>query len=412
MIKPTLILLLGTAASQLVAIASLPVLTRFFSPADFDLLAGVASAIAVYGAVAALRYEVAILLPGPVVRSASLFWLSAVTALAISTFTAAVFVCISLFTEVSVGEGGSAIVVIAVLGGLFFSLNLSSINWMLRQRRYGDVALAKFGQVIAGVAFQLFAGLLMLPGTYLVIGHCIGVAGGSIYLAIKSFIKDRKVFKRLRLRGLKAAAWRCRRYPKYSTIEALLNAGSNHGPVLLIAALANAGEAGYVFIAMKVVGAPVQLVGGIIGQVYFSRAGEFHATGTLFRSTMWLIGVLFLVGLAALVVVGMISEPAIEMMFGEGWGRVSDHVIAFTPWFLAQFITSPVSMSLHVLDRQKAAMWLQLFGFTLRFGSVLVTGLFAPIYVSTAFAVSGLIFYVAYLGVIVLALCKYGRLVK
>jgi hypothetical protein len=71
-----------------------------------------------------------------------------------------------------------------------------------------------------------------------------------------------------------------------------------------------------------------------------------------------------------------------------------------TPWFVMQFVTSPVSVALHVANRQPAALLLQLFGVILRAGAVYGASIIALARMSEAYAVSGFVFYLVYLAVV------------
>lgn len=50
-----------------------------------------------------------------------------------------------------------------------------------------------------------------------------------------------------------------------------------------------------------------------------------------------------------------------------GWRAVE----LMTPWFVFQFLASPVSMAIHVTHHQKHALFLQVFGLAVRVGCVL-----------------------------------------
>jgi hypothetical protein len=67
-----------------------------------------------------------------------------------------------------------------------------------------------------------------------------------------------------------------RRFPVYSTWEALANSAAIHVPVILVAAVAAPDEAGYLMLAMYVLQAPMSLIGAAVGQVYLSKAPAVH----------------------------------------------------------------------------------------------------------------------------------------
>ena len=63
-------------------------------------------------------------------------------------------------------------------------------------------------------------------------------------------------------------------------------------------------------------------------------------------------------------------------------------------------MTSPVSLSLHIMSLQKVALVLQIFGFALRVGGLLIFAKYFSSNVFEYYALSGFIFYLIYLIVI------------
>ena len=58
-------------------------------------------------------------------------------------------------------------------------------------------------------------------------------------------------------------------------------------------------------------------------------------------------------------------------------------------------------MALHVRNLQRTALLLQLVGFVVRVGSIIVAGYFQPGWLVETYALSGFVFYILYFGVIV-----------
>jgi hypothetical protein len=71
-----------------------------------------------------------------------------------------------------------------------------------------------------------------------------------------------------------------------------------------------------------------------------------------------------------------------------------------TPWFIAQFVASPVSMALHLTGRQRTALLLQALGLIVRILAVAVAAQAVPSIIAESYAVSGLLFYALYFAVV------------
>ena len=102
-------------------------------------------------------------------------------------------------------------------------------------------------------------------------------------------------------------------------------------------------------------------------------------------------------GVGPLLAVGILSPLVFETVFGEGWGRAGRLVAWMTPWFIMQFLATPVSMAIHVTGHQRAVFFLQIFGLILRVSLVFVAAQFSNAPVSEAYALSGALFYFIYL---------------
>lgn len=188
-----------------------------------------------------------------------------------------------------------------------------------------------------------------------------------------------------------------KRFPIYSVPEALFNTGVTHFPILLIAASHHGKiEAGFLFLALKVFALPMRLIGRSVAQVFLvDAAGHFRA-GTLRKFTINTMFGLAKVGGIPLILIGIISPFAFPIVFGGEWMRAGEIVSWLTPWFVLQFISSPVSTVLHVTNRLKTAMALQAFGMIIVSGAVIYANTFAPTYLIPIYAGVGALFYLTY----------------
>ncbi|WP_322868192.1 hypothetical protein U5922_017800 [Aquicoccus sp. G2-2] len=196
-------------------------------------------------------------------------------------------------------------------------------------------------------------------------------------------------------RSLAATLAKYRRYPIFSTPEALANVAGVQVPILMIAAMTGA-EAGQLFLAMQIMAAPMTLLGASVGQVYASRAQEELRNGTLDQFTLSMMRRLFLIGLVPMATAALLAPPLFPVVFGADWARAGVIVAWIAPWMLLQLMVSPVSMGLHVTGRLRVAMLLQTFGLVLRAGAVGVAMQLPSLNAVASFAISGAVFYAVY----------------
>ena len=272
--------------------------------------------------------------------------------------------------------------------------------WMTREKEFKLITKTRMTQSITGTTTQLGFGYIGLTPLGLIIGQVFNEGAGIFALLKYFFKKNKKIFSRVSIKSLKVTFKCFDSFPKYSTWEALTNSAGIQLPVLIIAALAIGPEAGFLMLAMRLLSAPISLIGGSVAQVYLAEAAEKHHEGQLQEFTHGTVLILAKVGAVPLLLIGIVAPVTIPFLFGDEWQRTGVLIAWMVPWFLMQFITSPISMSLLITNNHKAALLLQVFGVFLRVGCVWLTVEYFDTWLGEVYAVSGFIFYSIYLLVI------------
>lgn len=400
----------GAAFSQVLTILALPILTRIYTPEDFSLLALYSSLLGLISVAACLRFEIAIPIPDNDEDSINL--------LALAIF--------SLFSIVIILTGGiyffhaeieslisdkrlSEYLWLLPVGVLVSGLYQTWQYWSTRKRKFKLIAKTRLVQSISGVGTQVGFGLAGLSPLGLLLGQMFSSGAGFIGLAKNAIQSDKSVLGKISIIRMKDNFVAYKHYPKYSTLEAITNTGGLQIPIIIIATLAAGAEVGFVMLAIKVMAAPMGLIGGAVSQVYLSHAPDKMREGELAEFTLNVINGLFRVGVGPLLFAGVAAPALFSVVFGEGWDRAGEIVSWMTPWFIMQFVSSPISMSLHITNNQKYALLLQVFGLCIRVGAVLICYWFYKHGIVEAFAISGFLFYTIYL-ILLLKICNISVL--
>jgi O-antigen/teichoic acid export membrane protein len=381
--------------AQGLGVLALPILTRLYTPAEFNVLAVYASLLAILAVVACLRLEIAIPLPEDDREAASLLVLAFCSAL-IFTFIAAL--AVAFFPGWIARRMGvpafEPYLWMVPLGAWVASSYMVIQYWSTRKKRFLHIARTRMVQALGGVGTQAGAGWMGAGPFGLLIGHAISGGAGLFGLGREAWREDRDVLRSVTRRSMSSALRRYSRFPKYSTLEALANTAGSQLPVIIIAGLAIGPEAGYLMLATRVMAAPLALVGASVAQVYLSRAGEELRRGTLPTFTARIFDGLVKTGVGPLVFAGIVAPPVFELVFGHQWARAGELVAWMTPWSVFQFLSSPVSMVMHVRMRQRSMLLLTLFGLVLRVGTILLAARVIPDRVVEGYVVSAAVYYV------------------
>lgn len=390
----------GTGVAQCISILVIPVLTRLYSPDDFAVLAIYVSITTLVLSVAALRLEIAIPIPKDENKAIDLLVLALLFVLCIGVITLFFMFCFSSGISRLVGKPDIEEYLWLVPLGVVFGGAYSAVQyWVSRNREFPLIARTRMTQSLSSAAVQSASGMLGVGALGLIVGQIISQSGGVFLLGRKSWpgIKDK--IKSVRFERLKKTFSEFKKYPKYSTLEALCNSSSIQVPVIIISSLVVGPEVGYLMLAMKITAIPLTLLGSGTAQVYLSQAGGKLQSGSLGSFTVGVVGGLLKVGGPIILLVGGAAPFLFPLIFGEEWLRAGELVVWMVPWLIFQLMASPVSMALHVLGRQKTALIMQLGGLLLRVLTVICAG-YLDKNISESFAVSGGVFYFVYLVVV------------
>ncbi|MCY3008506.1 MAG: oligosaccharide flippase family protein [Planctomycetota bacterium] len=399
-VRSVMVLSSGTAFAHILQAASLPILTRIYSPANFQTAAVFQSLLFILAIAACLRFDTAVSLAKDTTTVLRLVVLSLLSCVMTAAAMTILLLVIPNNVLLLIGDPSSVRYFWLLPIGIVLIGFISTFqSWHIREKSFKTLSLGKITQTISLVATQIGMGVASIAPFGLIFGNLFQLFFGTAILGrrvLASMMSDdvAAVFNR---RYLWKTAVENYRFPLYSTWESLANVASIQLPLVIIGRFAIGPEAGYLLLAMTLMQAPLAILGTAIGQVFLSRAADHYHSGTLGNFTADTIRSLALIGLLPLLGIGILSPIAIGFVFGAEWSRSGWLILWMTPWFFMQFLASPTSMVLHVTGHQRDALILQVIGLVIRVAPVLVACIFNRSFVSEVYAISGFIFYTIYL---------------
>lgn len=392
----------GTLLAQIITLAVLPILTRIYTPDDFSVLASYVAFISVVSVIACMRLEIAIPLPEDDRVAINLLGLS----LFFSFFISLLIACVIFFTPqhilIRIGLELLFPYLWMLPVGVFFIGTSSALQyWAARKKEFYLISKTKVRQSIISSMVQVGGGYFYGSVVGLLFGFLMVSASGFFVLTKFIIGNSRELISKVSASAMLNALSEYRRFPKYSTLEALTNSAAIQVPIIIISTALVGPEAGCLFLAMRVMQMPMSLLGSAVSQVFLAHAAEEHRNNTLNKFFNKTILDLVKVGLGPIFFIGIVAPKLFIVVFGPEWGRAGEVVVWMIPWVSLQFITSPVSMVLHVTNNQKVAFFLQVFGFLLRICIVLAALNYDQTNVVEYYCLSGAIFYSIYFCVVV-----------
>lgn len=361
--RDSFVLVLGTVLAQLVAVATIPALSRLYSPADFGVLAVFIAVASIIANIVTLRYEAAILLPKQYADGVAIVMLSlmATSVLGGIIMLASVVLSPQVQARLGVAVLGNWLP-LAVLSGIAMAVFAVASAWLNRQRAYQRMAKLRFGQSV------LTAGCAIALGVYgqahgLLLGQLL--SGLCMMLVVLAMLPtapaqcDGQAIRRVAVEN--AAA------PTYLLPTALLDVVTMQLPVLLIISWYGSQTAGQFSMAWKILALPISLIGAAVGQVFLQRFSQLWPDALAARRLLlrtW--AGLAVVGLLPTVTLMLFGQELFAWGLGPPWRESGRMAEIMAPMLLAMLISSPTSGTFLVLGLQKFSLLFGLLVFLYR----------------------------------------------
>lgn len=392
------ILVGGTVVAQAILAATLPVATRLYTPADFSTLAVFTGIIAILSVGTCLRFDIAVPLPLKDEDGVAVVLLSLGIAAALNLL---LLVAAALFSTTLTGWLGHPelapylwlVPVATFLAGAYSTLQF----WFVRRKQFGQLARNRVMQAAGSSATQITLGVAGIAPLGLLLGQLANSGVGSIRLGWRLWRDEQATIGRVGPHDIARMARQYDRFPKFSTLEAMCNSAAVYLPIILLSAWSVGPEAGYLSLGMYAMQVPMSLIGNAVSQVYMSRGPEEARAGTIGRFTMEVLSGLLKTGVGPIICIGVVAPELFRIVFGSEWTRAGVLVTWMVPWFILQFLASPISLALHIQNRLVEAFVLQVFGLGLRTGAVVLAAALPGAPLSEFYALSGAVFYLVYL---------------
>lgn len=357
LLKSVAVLASGTAAGQLILLLSAPILTRLYSPDEFGLLGAYMAPVGIFGAVATLRYEGAIPLPGSDRIAANVLLLSMACVVVVAVVSTAVLVTwgdglARLFGVPALASMGW-LIPLGVLGvGLYSALS----HWAVRQRNFGTIARTKLIQSGGQTAVQLLAAFTPFAVFGLLFGHVLGQAAG-----IGSFLRgllgaDRDALASVSLRRIRLVALRYWKFPAYAVWSSATYAAILHAPILVLLYLFDPGTAGLFLLAHRVGLTPVTLLRMAINQSIFRDLAEARAQRVVGQTVIGPIQTMLRLVVAPAIFGAVIAPHAAAAIFGPDWYEAGRYLRWMTPWLAVVLIFGPMAPIIAVMEWQRLSL--------------------------------------------------------
>ena len=358
-------LMSGTLIAQLIGFASLPLLTRMYTVADFGEYA-LYLAIAGFGTVIATgRYEMAIMLPK---QDRDVINLVALSVLIAALLSAGVLLLLSVAGLVcewfQYGDKFPAWVYFIPLTILLTGIYQTLYYWLSRNKQFATLSQARIAQAIATATVSILAGYAGdAGGLGLICGIIVGQLVAVLWFAWVAKQHSSFTIKNVSRRRMRSNALRYKDFPIINSMHVAMDTIQSSVVPLIIGTLFGKIELGYYAFAMRIIGAPVSLVSSTTAQIFFQRASETFSSGKklyplvskMQRHLAVIIIPVFLILIAA-------APLLFENLFGPEWISAGVVTQILSPWLAINIFASVISQLPIILNKQRAAFFVSIVG--------------------------------------------------
>ncbi|AGX06497.1 O-antigen translocase [Bacillus sp. NRRL B-14911] len=339
-------LLSGTVLAQAIPILASPILSRIYTPKEFGIYSVILSVAIIISIFFTFKVERAIIIPDSQEEANMI----SNSALRILMAVLPIFIIIGIFYVVA-SDTNIIIVTLVLLLAVLISISEIFYYILSRNEKYKAISMGKFNNSASMITFQTLYGKLFPSYTGLILGFIIGIFIQAVYYVKYSILK--KVFDLNNSSNVNFILRKYKKFPLVNAPHALFDALNQQGTVFLLGVLYSSALVGNYAFLIRVVRAPISILGTTIGQVYYQElAKQINSKKLILPTLKKLIIILTVIGIIPFTILFFFSKELFIFFFGDEWKDAGMYAEYLMPFIFFNFISSPLSLIPTLLNRQ------------------------------------------------------------
>jgi O-antigen/teichoic acid export membrane protein len=352
------VLTIGTAAAQGFSMAAAPLLTRIYPAQAVGQLALFTSFISVASVSVSLKYELGIVSAASDLEAAELTFASALLSIPVSILSGVALYLAIRFSWLGFGDVPTYATLLMVATLILIGVFTAFRYWAIRQGHFRLISKTTIGQHAARALSQVGLGLIGGGAGGLMVGELIGRATGMAQIVRDAWSKVRSLLVDISIRDLRHTLDRNRKLVVYSLPSTFIDTLVANLPIPLLVNLYGLEAGGYYALVQKVLAVPLGLIATSVADTFHNSMAICARDNpndmlTLFkRTSLWLFGI----GLVPALIIAIFGRSFFGVIFGDQWAIAGTLAAISAPWFITQFVVSPLSRLVFVLRGQEAKL--------------------------------------------------------
>lgn len=395
----------GAIASQLIALATMPLITRLFPPETFGIFSVYYSIVAVLFPLSTLRFNNAIPLPKDQKTAQELLFLSHYSVIASSVVIAFFCLAVLVMWEEQPDYFGVAFIIAIVSGVLIQGWLQTSRFWSLRLKLFGVLGVSRIAESVVDRLLVLALAISGCVSFYVLIA---GRIFGPLFAFILLYKNQPKVRKStigiLPISSdIKKTANRYRRFPLVSTWAFLIANISRESPIWILMFFFDPLITGMYALGQRVLNVPAQMLGESLAKVFLQKCAEDRSNNKdVTKNTLRLLKMLIYIIFPGTVVLVLFGEDLFSIVFGSKWRDAGIYAAILAPLFSIMFIYRIFSIFFDIFEKQIQRLFFDILNLLLRVLAISLPALFGLGIEKTLIIFSAVSFGVFFMGIILL----------
>lgn len=357
LVKSALVLSSGTILAQSISYILTPFITRLYTPEDFGEFGIIMRIVAFLAVIGAGRYEFAIPLPKKDQHAFHIYRLALrilVWTVSLSLVAGVIFF---LFKE-SANELFFYILLISAITGFTVFINIGK-HWAIRMKWFKHITVSTLLTSATTNTGKLLAGIAGLGVVGLAVSTLLGLIAGSIIFIFDAFGIYKKDEHQKSDSRLFLLAKQYNEFPKINLPHALIDASRELLIAFFLTLYLSATLFGSYDHSFRMLKIPLLLIGVAIGQVLYHRISEdFANQKVIYPLLKRSVVLLTLIGILPFSLIYFYGAPIFTVVFGQQWSLSGEIAAAISPWLMANFVASSISMVPSIIGKLRWFFWI------------------------------------------------------
>ena len=343
--------LTGTVVAQVIPVLGSLVIARLFNPSMFGIFSAWLGLAMLGAMLLTCRFDMALAIEddGPPRQIAVLGTLS--VALMIACLVALIMLAIYLLAPQLLSQYPVELLLLLLPMALMFAVSNTWQLWAAAEGKYHKLNVMRITQAFLVTVLQILVGLLFNDAWSLAFAQFLGV---FLSCCVSFCIMPLQRPDRHDLMAKMTAFWRRNKeFPLFSLPADFINTAAAQLPVLVVASRFGADVAGLLAMTIKVLGAPIGLLGKSVLDVFRRHAASsYRSRGECRKEYIGTFKVLALGSMAFCLFMAFFVEPVFVIAFGDEWAGSGVIALWLLPMFAMRFIASPLSYMVYIAGKQ------------------------------------------------------------